>query len=212
MDRADACRPPGAAREPDSPARRRDHRSPRVLGFGDRAKVDFADKALRALSGEHSDGVRNIIGSEDPGRILGASSGEFRGHAAGADDADADTVLAKILGHAAGEALQSPFGGAIQGAAGKGVFSGEGTDIDNVAAAALNHEGSDGAGNEEGALEICIDDAVPILLGFVLHGAKAGVADAGVVDEQGDGTKMGFRGVDERGNIREIGDIGGLRK
>ena len=116
--------------------------------------MDFAEEALRALSGDHGDGVGNVIGGEDFGRVFRTAAGELRGYAAGTDSADADAMDAQVFSHAAAEALQSPLGGAVDAAASEGVFPCQGGDVDNVAGFALDHARYDGARNQEHAFEI----------------------------------------------------------
>src|SRR4029077_9560514 len=106
---------------------------------------------------------------------------KLRGGAAGADDADADAVVAKIFRHATGKTDDAPFRGAIDAAAGEGVFAGERADIDDVAGAAADHGGHDGARNKEDALQIGVVNAVPISFGLFVSGAEE--ADPGVIDE-----------------------------
>ena len=67
------------------------------------------------------------------------------GYAAWANDADANAVLAQVFRHAGGKALEAPLGGAVDTATGEGVAAGEGTYVDDVAGAALDHRRSDGA-------------------------------------------------------------------
>jgi hypothetical protein len=89
-----------------------------LLGFAEGAHLNFADEALLALGEEHFDDVGDVLGLEEFGGVFLGAVGEVGGDAAGADEADADAVFAEVYGHAAGEALQAPFGGAIEGGAG----------------------------------------------------------------------------------------------
>src|SRR5579872_522394 len=145
---------PARARQGASVSRRKHPAAETALGFLGGAEEDFADEALGGLGEEHGDGVGHVIGLEHFFCVLCGAMKKIRGDRAGANGGDADAVRAEIFGHAVGEAEQAPFGGAIGSAAGHGVFSGEGTDVDDVAAGAREHSGDDGAANEEHSFEI----------------------------------------------------------
>src|SRR5271167_3179636 len=104
----------------------------------------------------------DVFGGENFGGIFETSAGKFGGHAAGTDDAHADAISAQVFGHAPAQSLESPFGSAIEATTGKGVFSRERTDINDVPAAALNHERGDGAGDQKDAFEVGVEDEIPV--------------------------------------------------
>jgi len=124
------------------------------LGLSHRAQVDFAQEALRALAGDHGDGVSYIARVEDFRRVFRAAAGKFRGHAARAYGAHPNAVSAEVFGHAPAQALQRPFGGAVESTADERVFAGKGRDIDDVARFLLDHAGDDRAGDQEHAFQI----------------------------------------------------------
>ena len=68
--------------------------TPLPLRFDEGAEVDFADETLRALDGQHGDGVGDVFSSEHFSGVLRPAAREFRGDTAGADSADADSILA----------------------------------------------------------------------------------------------------------------------
>src|SRR5439155_12759447 len=140
--------------------------------------------APRALGDDGFHGVGNIFRAQHFRRVLWATVGEIRGDASRADYTDADAVFPEIFRHAPGKTEDTPFGGAIDAAASEGVFSCQGTDVDDVARAAADHGRRHGAGNEKDALEIGIKNAIPI--GFASLVGRAEEPDAGVVDEDGD--------------------------
>ena len=183
-----------------------------ALGLGQGTEVDFADEALRALQREHGDGVRDVIRAENLGGIFGTASGEVGEDAAGADGADANAEGAEIFGHASRKTLKAPFRGAVERAASERIFPREGTDVDDVASAALNHERNDGTGDEKDAFEIGVENVVPIVFGLVLQGTETRIADSRVVDEKSDGTELFFGGLHEGGDVARTGDVGGLRE
>src|SRR6185437_682729 len=138
-----------------NPAPTKMSRAGRVaLGLLGGAEEDFADEALRGLGEEHGDGVGYVIGLEHFFCVLCGAMKKIGGDRAWANGCDADAVSAEVFGHAISEAEQAPFGGAIGSAAGHGVFSSEGTDVDDVATRAREHSGDDGAADEEHSLKI----------------------------------------------------------
>ena len=173
--------------------------------------MDFADKALRALLNKHGNRVSDIFRGENLRGILGAAAGKLRGHAARADDTDSNAIAPQILSHASCQTHKTPFRGAIHTAAREGVFPGQRTDIDDVAAAALNHERRDGPGDQEDALQVGIDNAVPVTFRFFVRWAESGIADARVVHKDRDGPEMFFRGAHKRGDGLGVRDIRDLR-
>ena len=85
---------------------------------------------------------------------------------------------------------------------------GDGGDIDDAPGALLDHRALDGLDEIEGALEIRIDDHVPILLGHA-HG-KAIAGEAGVVDQDVDAGEIGEDLLDERLHGGVVGDVHGV--
>src|SRR5712692_3742924 len=75
---------------------------PQGSGFPYRAQLDFAQETLRALRGYHGDRMSDVLRRQYFGRILGAVTGKFRGHASGANHADAYAMSAQVFRHAAG--------------------------------------------------------------------------------------------------------------
>src|SRR2546430_8962297 len=93
--------------------------------------LHFAHKALRALRDEHGHRVRHVLRSQSFRGVLGAA-GELRRDASGANHADANPVVPKILSHASRQSLQAPLGSAIDSAARERVPPGQGTDVYDV--------------------------------------------------------------------------------
>jgi hypothetical protein len=141
------------------------------------------------LGDDHFYCVGYVFRGENLGGIFwatGGARGKACGYAAGTDDADTNAVFAEVFGHAGGKALEAPLRGAIDAAASEGVAASERADVDDVAGAALDHGRGYRAGDEEDALEICVQDAVPVGFGFFVGGAEK--ADASVVNEDRDRT------------------------
>ncbi len=66
--------------------------------------------------------------------------------------------------------------------------------------------GEDFADDVVGAVEVDVDDLSPGFEGDVVEIAKGGV-DAGVVDDEVDGAKLGDGGGDELLDVRVVGDV-----
>ena len=82
--------------------------------------------------------------------------------------------------------------------------------MDDVAAAAGDHGRGNGSRNQEDALQVSVKDALPVVFGFFVNGAKAGAANAGVVDEDRDGAEFRFGGLHERCDVTGAGYVEGL--
>src|SRR5713226_1680425 len=173
-----------------------------------RPKMNLAQEALRALRDDGFHGVCHIFRTQHFRRVLCAAPGEFRGDTSWANHADADAMLAEIFRHTAGKTNHTPFGRAIDAPASESVLAGEGTDVDDVARATADHGRRHHAGNEENTLEIGIQHAVPVSLGFLVSRAKE--TDTGAVDEDGDGAEGRFCFGNQIGNFGRICDVGNL--
>src|SRR5436309_259114 len=155
------------------------------LGFPQRPKVNLTQEASRALRNDGFHGVSDVLRRQRLRGVLCAARREFRGDASRANHADANAVLAEIFRHAAGKPDDAPLGRAIDSAAGKGVFSGQRADVDNVPRAAADHGRRHSAGNEKYALKIGGQHAIPIGFGLLVGWAEE--ANPGVVDENRNG-------------------------
>src|SRR5437588_2704313 len=142
------------------------------LWFPQRPKVNLAQETPRALRDNGFHGVGNIFGAQHFRRVLWAAAGEFRGDAARADHTNADTAFPEIFRHAAGKTDDTPFGGAIDAAASEGAFAGQRTDVDDVAQATADHGRHHSAREQEDALKIGVQHAIPIGLGFFVGRAE----------------------------------------
>ncbi len=76
----------------------------RALGLRDGAQMNFANKALWSLQGNHRDGVRDIVCRQDFRGVLRTPARKLRCHAAGTNGAHANSVYAQIFCHAPGQA------------------------------------------------------------------------------------------------------------
>src|SRR5207302_725309 len=179
------------------------------LGFPQRPKVNLTQEASRALRNDGFHCVSDVLRRQRLRGVLCAARREFRGDASRANHADANAVLAEIFRHAAGKPDDAPLGRAIDSAAGKGVFSGQRTDVDNVPRAAADHGRRHSAGNEKYALKIGVQHAIPIGFGLLVGWAEE--ANPGVVDENRNGPQLGFRFGDKISNVPRFGNVGHLR-
>src|SRR5713226_5743691 len=134
--------------------------------------MNLAQETLRALRNDSFHGMGHIFRTQHFRRVLCPARGEFSGYTSWADHTDADPVFAKIFRHTAGKPDNTPFGSTIDSAASEGIFSGQRTDVDDVTRATSDHGRRHGTGNQENTLEIGVENAVPIGLGFLVGRAK----------------------------------------
>src|SRR5436190_16230301 len=97
--------------------------------------MNLTEEASRVLRNDGFHGVGNVFRRQGFRGVLCAARGEFCGDASRANHADANALLTEVFRHAAGEPDDSPFGRTINSAASKGVLSGQGADVDDVARA-----------------------------------------------------------------------------
>ncbi len=168
--------------------------------------MKLAQEAPRALRDDGFDGVGHVFGAQQLGGILGSARGKFRRDAARANHADANAMFPEIFRHASGETDNTPFGGAINAAAGEGAFARQGADIDDVARAAADHRRRHRPREEKDTFEIGGHYPIPIALGFFMRRAKQ--ADAGIVDEDGDETERSFRLRNQIRNVQFLRVLG----
>ena len=179
-------------------------------GLAQRAQLDLADEALGALRDHGGNSVGHVIRRQSLGWVFTSWAGKFGNHAARANHRYAYAVASQVFGHAGGQAMNTPLGSAIQPAAGKGVVARQRADVDNVPGPATNHGGHDGAGHQEDTLQIGVQHALPIGFGLFMSGAEK--PDAGVVNQDRDGSKSGLGFGNNVGNVCEAADVGGARE
>ena len=127
---------------------------------------------------------------------------------AGEDGVDADVVGAEFVGEGAGEADDGGLGGDVDGEAGGGDHPGDGAHVNDGAALAELHAGSDGLSEEEVMFEVDCDELVPEVGGDGFGGV-AGVV-SGVVDEDVYGGELGEDGFDaalKGGGVGEVAAV-----
>src|SRR3990172_194156 len=171
-----------------------------LVGEGDRPAGDVEDLAVD---------VPGVVGAEPDGHwgdLLGCALGNrLRGrrwahaprgtqlagalrhlrhharHGAGGDAVGRDAVAAEVACHHAGEAGDTGLGGAVVRLAGVAAQAGNRGEVHDPAVALLSHELGGGIDGVEVALEMDVDDRIPLLLAHVEDHAVA--QDAGDVDE-----------------------------
>ena len=126
-------------------------------------------------------------------------------HAASDQGGDFDVVGPTFDVEGLGEAEQAPFAGVVGRGVGPGAFGGGGDDVDDVAAAVFAHEGEDGFGHEEGAVEVDADDALPLVMGEVFDGF--GDVNARIIDQHVDLAVAIAHLVDQRLDAIGGGDV-----
>src|SRR5690606_25012718 len=156
---------------------------------------------------------------DDVGRLRplrAALVGTHRGGHVGADDARGELEAPQAavepgLVERAADSEQRRLGDVVGGGVGAVPGAGAGVDVDDAPAAALEHAGDDGAGEEERPANVRLDDRPPAL-GVGLPQRHLGVDDAGVVHEQVDPAELGLGARDGLldggavGNVRGEGD------
>ena len=109
-----------------------------------------------------------------------------------------DVVRPQILGGQPRQAEHRVLGSRVGRQEGRVAFGSRGRDVDDLAVAALDHVRGDRLAEEEGALDVYVVVAVPLLAGEVgERSADDGAEVAGVVDEDVDGTEALDRLRDE---------------
>ena len=120
------------------------------------------------------------------------------GHAAGGDgsnDVGENVVLDALLGEGLGEADHGELGGRVVGLAKVTEETGGGGGVDDATELLLAEVGPGGAGSLVGALDVDLEDEVPVLILHVLEGDVA--EDTGVVDEDIDAAELLDGGLDD---------------
>jgi hypothetical protein len=125
-----------------------------------------------------------LIAVEPHGRELGAS-----GHA-GLDAGDAHAGAVQVAAQVQAELVHERLAGAVDVAAGVRIAAGDRADVDDVAAAALDHPGEHGARQVDQALAVGVDHLVPVVEVGALRRLEA-LGEAGVVDQDVDRGKRG---------------------
>jgi hypothetical protein len=108
------------------------------------------------------DGVGHVCGLQHFSGILARVRREFRVDAARANRAHANSVGPQILGHALGQPQQAPLRGAINTSAREGALARHRSDIDDVAAAALDHPRRDGFAQQEHGFQVGVEHGIPL--------------------------------------------------
>lgn len=120
--------------------------------------------------------------------------GKFGVDHAGAYLADFDAVFQQVDAHALRKCVYGVFRGAVNGSVFIGLAAGDGTYIDDMAAAGGDHQGSDLPGDVQKAFDVGVDHAFPVV-GVAFVDVFQTCGKTGVIDEYIDL----FPGVGEAG-------------
>ena len=121
---------------------------------------------------------------------------------------DADAVGGDVQGGAAGQGHHAGLGRRVVGLAGLGPPAEHRGVVDHRSPAALGHQlAQRGPGAAEGAVEGDVEDLQPLLVGHLQD--RAGAAEPGVVDHHVDPAVVLHDGVDQRLDLRLVGDVAG---
>ena len=120
------------------------------------------------------------------------------GDVAGSDAVALDVVLAVLRSDVLGEHLQAALGSGVSGNGLAAELGHHGADVDDLAAAHLDHAGNDGLGDDKGSVQVNVDDLTELGSLHLDHGDA--LDDAGIVDQDVDGADflgdLGDHGVD----------------
>lgn len=195
------------------------------MGAGEEAAIDIeglAGDEIGEFHAEEGDGAADVHGGADAaeGSGGGPSAGVVTGlflcafdfDGAGGDAVDADAVFAEFDGGDFGELFHAALGGGVVDEAREGDLVAAGADIDDAAAAIVLHDTGGLLGAEEAALEVGIEDVVPLLFGEFEERFPG--LDAGVIDEDIEAAVIGDDFGEHRldgGGIADVsvGDGGG---
>ena len=135
--------------------------------------------------------------------MLGVDGG---GDGAGSDVVDGDAERAELDGEVAHEHAHAALGRAVGGEVGEDHVLVDGADVDDAAGLfGVAQAADEGLGEEEGALEVDVEDGVVVLLGDVPEvGADL---DAGVVDEDVAAAELLVGLVDQVLGVGDVGDV-----
>ena len=106
------------------------------------------------------------------------------GDVAGSDAVALDVVLAVLGGDVLGQHLQTALGSGVGGNSLAAQLAHHGADVDDLAAALLDHIGNDSLGDDEGGVQVNVDDLTELGSGHLDH--RDALDDAGVVDQHVD--------------------------
>ena len=135
---------------------------------------------------------------------LGVDGG---GDGTGGDVVDGDVEWAEFDGEVAHEHAHAALGGAVGGEMGEDHVLVDGGDVDDAAGLfGVAKAADEGLGEEEGALEVDVEDGVVVGFGDVPE--VGALLDAGVVDEDVAAAELCVGLVDEVLRVGEVGDVG----
>ena len=189
---------------------------PRLLAdVSQDAAVNVEDQAIDkvgSLGGEEHGGSAQVLGFTPAlGRGLGNDElvkrmtaavgldlaqgrGLRGGDVAGSDAVALDVVLAVLGGDVLGQHLQAALGSGVGGDSLATQLAHHGADVDDLAAALLDHIGDNGLGDDEGGVQVNVDDLTELGSGHLDH--RDALDDAGVVDQHVDVTDFGGNFLD----------------
>ena len=138
-------------------------------------------------------------------RVGDERAGELGVEVARADRVDLHARRAPVGAHPARQHLQAALAGGVGRGPGPRDLRLQRGDVDDLAAAALDHPAGGGAADQEGAGEVRLDDAVPLGLGELEQ--RRAVLDAGVVDEDVERAELRLHRRDAGLGRLAVGDV-----
>ncbi len=140
--------------------------------------------------------------------ILRQDIGHVGGDESGGDGVHRDAAGGGLAGDGFGEPDEAGLAGGVVGLSGIAHEPDNAAHIDDASGALLEHRAQEPLDEMECAVEIGVDDGVPIRGGHS-HG-QAVPGDAGVVDENVHPAEIFEDARAQRGDLRRIGDVGGV--
>ena len=200
---------------------------PRLLAdVGEDAAVNVEDQAVDkvgSLGGEEDGGAAQILGLAPAlsgglgndelvegmagaiGLDLAQGCGLRGGDVAGSDAVALDVVLAVLGGNVLGQHLQTALGSSVGGNSLTAQLAHHRADVDDLAAALLDHIGNDSLGNDEGSVQVHVNDLTELGSGHLDH--RDALDDAGVVDQHVDVADLGGDLLDHLIDGVLVGDV-----
>src|ERR671916_1726778 len=192
-------------------------RSPGALRPDVNAAVDVQGLArdVVAVLDEVADGARDLVGlTEAPQRhglqelalrLLGNGGDHVRVYEARADGVHGDAVAGELQRGGLGEAEHPALGRRVVGLADVPRLPDEGAHVDDLAAPGLGHVRQHGVNGVERAVEVHLDDLVPVVHGQLPQSLV--YVDAGVVDEHVHPTEVAYGLVYELLRLLGVRDV-----
>src|SRR5579864_459914 len=174
-----------------------------VGGQEDGGAGEFVELAETAHGGAQQELAAALGTVQERGVQIGAQD-------AGDERVDADAGSGPLDGEGLGERSDGGFAGAVGSNFVEAEERGERADIDDAAVTPLEHVTAEDAASAQRAVEVGVDDGVPLGFGKIEGGHAPGAA--GAIDENLDAAEFSRGGREELLETLDVGDVAGLRE